>query len=164
MIQSFPLCFSVCSLSVSICAQHISIKINFKKSARTIVETLYWCCVVMSFRCAMQSDEISLKGTYMPSFTCSIFPLQEKKTVRYPRSQQLLRHSSSTLKPCHCSDFWAQARNIHQRGDKQPTAARYMVILCGARLAMTVLQPCCSGHDLELGGTAVPWAIALQQS
>lgn len=64
------------------------------------------------------------------------------------------------------TDFWAQARNIHQSGDKQT----HQCSLCGDTVCLgghdshpAPMVCVCSGHDCELGGTPDLRAITLLQ-
>lgn len=95
------------------------------------------------------------------------FSLCRRETVRYAGSQQLLRHSSSSLKPCHQCNWLLNSGQKHSAvWSEQPTNAHYVETVQAA-VAMTVLKPSwsckCSGHDWEFG-TAIPWAITPQQS
>lgn len=131
------------------------------------------CALYSSIKKRLAFKLISIKPVLkqeliMSSFTCPLFPLQKKKL-----SNTWGHDSCSGIHPAPWSpvttltDFWAQARRIHQSGDKQPTSAHYVEILCAWVAMMVLCSPhvCVrSGHDCELGDTAVLRAITPPQS
>lgn len=92
----------------------------------------------------------------------AFFSLCRKKKL-----SNMLGHLDSIPKPCYHSNFWVQASNIHQCVDKQTRQCS----LCGDTVspgghdtspaAMVCVR---SGHDCELGCTAVLRTITPPQS
>lgn len=106
----------------------------------------------------------------MSSFTCPLFSLlkKTKKPVKYLGSWQLLRHSSSTLKRCHHSNWLLGLSQKHSPVWRQATHQCWLcgdTVCSGGHDSPPAPVVCVrSGHDCELGGASVLRAITPQQS
>lgn len=81
--------------------------------------------------------QMKIRNKLIHSVSRAHFSLCRKETVRYAGSQQLLRHSSSSLKRCHHCNWLL---NLGQNHSAVSRKATYQCILCGDTKS-------CDGHD-----------------